>query len=343
MAPNRKKKKLAGNPARGFATTSIVSKSKLDDAPAVDDIAEPESKIVAQAPSVATKPTTNGQRAEKELHELTPDELERRLEESELQLLVEKHAEKASKESSRQVSRLQTERRLLRMQALPLYTSRWLPEELLQLIYDYTARETARSLLPSEFASAQKKNGTSTDDLSIRLWTLKRTLVDLGFLQYRVDEAIAHLIRAEQTMERANIMAGKDGIWGLEDCMDWLALTCTREELPDYDTYRTEAIEKSLRESARTPVAFDLGKLQVSHIQKLQSRAKTPSIPLHDFVAYAAQVPLKRRHRRLGPKLQMALNLLTVALRKKHQGIRSHDRRQTLKTYQMTIWNPTKS
>jgi len=266
MAPNRKKKKPAGNPARGFATTSTVSKSKVADTPAIDDIAEPEIENIVQASSIVTKEATNDQRVEKELHELTPDQLEFQLEESELQLLVEKHAEKSRKESSRQVSRLQTERRLLRMQALPLYTSRWLPEELLQLIYDYTAREAASSPLPTELVKAQKKNGVTMDDISIRLWTLKRTLIDLGFLQNRVDEAIAHLIQTEQTMD---VMASKEGIWGLDECLDWLALTCTREEMPDYDTHQTEAIEKFLRESARPPLTFDLSKLHCLSFLKI--------------------------------------------------------------------------
>lgn len=283
MAPNRKKKKLAGNPARGFATTSIVSKSKVEDTVASDDVTEPETEIIAQTPTVTAKVATNGQRIEKELHELTPDELELRLEESELQLLVEKYAEKSNKDSSRQASRLQTERRLLRMQALPLHTSRWLPEELLQQNYDYTTRDTAGSSFPPELANARKRIGTSTDDLSIRLWTLKRTLLHLGFLQIRADEAIAHLIHAEQTMDGANMTAGKDGIWGLEECMDWLALTCTRDELPDYDTHRTEAIEKSIRDSARPPVANDLSKHHGRERLAMTGSCKSPSILFCNF------------------------------------------------------------
>jgi len=343
MAPNRKKKKPAGNPARGFATTSIVSKSKVDDTLASDDVIEMETAVVAQTPLVTAKVATSGQRVEKELHELTPDELELRLEESELQLLVEKYAEKSSKDSSRQVSRLLTERRLLRMQALPLHTSRWLPEELLQLIYDYIAKDTTSSPFPPELANAQKRNGTSTDDLSIRLWTLKRTLLHLGFLPNRVDEAIAHLIHAEQTIERVNMLAGKEGIWGLEECMDWLALTCARDELPDYDTHRTEAIEKSIRESARPLVALDLSKHQASKFLANTDSCKTPSILLCNFVAHAAQVPLKRRHLYLELKLRMAPNLLKVALCKTHQTVQSNNHFQTPKTYQTTIWSPTKS
>ena len=257
MAPNRRKKKPAGNPARGFATTSVVSKSKAADTPYIDDTTEPETEDLAPASSVASKAATGDQPVEKELHELTPEQLELQLEESELQLLVEKHADKSKKETSRQVSRLQTERRLLRMQALPLYTSRWLPEELLQLIYDYTARGSATSLLPVESTIAQKRNGMTVDDLSIRLWTLKRTLVDLGFLQTRVDEAMAHLLQSKPSVDLAS---SRESIWGLEESLDWLALTCTKEEMPDYDTHQTEAIKKSIRESIQASI-FDLSKL----------------------------------------------------------------------------------
>ena len=276
MAPNRKKKKPAGNPARGFATTSIVSKSKIDDdTPAIEVTDEADNDYITQTSSAVPTTITNGQRVEKELRELTPEQLELQLEESELQLLVEKHAEKSKKETSRQVSRLQTERRLLRMQAIPLYTSRWLPEELLQLIYDYIARDIPSSSLATQTTNSQKKSGVFTDNLSIRLWTLKRTLVDLGFLPSRVDEAIAHLIQAEQSMEQANMLSGREGIWGLDECLDWLALTCTREEMPDYDSHRTEAIEKSIRESARPPVALEYSKLHSLGSLKSEGSCKT--------------------------------------------------------------------
>ena len=92
MAPNKKKKKPASNPARGFATTSIVSKNKIEDNVAVEEpiTAETASSGPVQLTSPALK---YGLDPEMQLHELSPDQLEKQLEESELQLLVEKHEE----------------------------------------------------------------------------------------------------------------------------------------------------------------------------------------------------------------------------------------------------------
>nr|GFD56608.1 hypothetical protein [Tanacetum cinerariifolium] len=47
----------------------------------------------------------------------TPEELEAQLERDELQLLVEKHAAKVRRESRRQVTKFETDRRVLRAQS----------------------------------------------------------------------------------------------------------------------------------------------------------------------------------------------------------------------------------
>ena len=246
MAPNRKKKKPASNPARGVATISTVSKSKvLDNALPVDE--SKEGIEPSQIEELPRKPIESQER-EKELHELSPDELERQLVESELQLLVEKHGEKCKKYASRHASRLRTERRLLRSQATPLSTGRWLPEGLLQVIYD----SVDAALSGSVNDNSQKRDGVSSDDLCIRLWILRRTLIELGFLQSRVDEALNFLIQNQEMIERTHAVSGREGIWGIDECLDWLVLSCTAEEMPDYETYKTQAQEKVLRQSANS-------------------------------------------------------------------------------------------
>ncbi|MCJ1477870.1 hypothetical protein MMC13_006543 [Lambiella insularis] len=260
MAPNRKKKKPSSNPARGFATTSTISKSKIVDNEIADEIAEtvdadPEPKTVAPE-----NPAREGT-GQKELHELSPDQLEARLEESELQLLVEKHGEKVKKDAARQVLRLQTERRLIRSQAFQLATSRWLPEELLQLIFNHLEQEKKLEALPPPLDPSNNANTYSkamtADELSIRLWALRQALIDLGFMQPRVEDALDHLVQIGRSIDRANSSAGKEGLWGVEDCLDWLAMSCTLDELPDYETHRTEAVEKLLRESVSSFPTFD--------------------------------------------------------------------------------------
>ncbi|MCJ1285704.1 hypothetical protein MMC26_005045 [Xylographa opegraphella] len=260
MAPTRKKKKPPGNPARGFATTSVVSKAKLvvdsdvdsDTPAAVDNSGENE---VVQPEKAHTDHTS-----QRELHELTPDQLEAQLEDSELQLLVEKHGERSKKNASRQVTRLQTERRLLRSQALPLNTSRWLPEELLQLIASHVEIRTNGGLSSAaDFASGAPRKAISTDDLSLQIWSLRRTLIDLGFLAYRVEQIIHVLLRDKRMLERANASSNKEGLWGIDECLVLLGSACMTDELPNYDTHRTEALERQIRKATQLldPGTFD--------------------------------------------------------------------------------------
>ena len=133
-----KKKKPAGNPARGFATTSVASKPKPEktaaDVPAKQVVQAPD-KESATAPEPTHAPTTS-QTAEAPKPEVapTPEELEAQLERDELQLLVEKHAPKVRRESSRYVSKFQTDRRLLRSQSHAMTVHDWLPSEILDSI-----------------------------------------------------------------------------------------------------------------------------------------------------------------------------------------------------------------
>ncbi|MCJ1434770.1 hypothetical protein MMC27_004140 [Xylographa pallens] len=293
MAPTRKKKKPPSNPARGFATTSVVSKTKT----VVDSDAD------VDAPSAADNSIENGvvnpenahhdTTMQKELHELTPDQLEAQLEDSELQLLVEKHGERSKKNAVRQVTRLQTERRLLRSQALPLNTSRWLPEELLQLIAGHIENQTDGAFSPTADSSGAHRKAASTDDLSLQIWSLRRILIDLGFLPYRVEEIIHHLIRDTRMMERANASTNKEGLWGIDECLNLLATACTADEMPNYDTYRTEVLEKQLRKATQLlePGTFDTPALtpSLSGITTPTESTSTSSAP----VETSAEPPLK--------------------------------------------------
>jgi ATP-dependent RNA helicase DHX29 len=116
MAGGKKKKKPASNPARAVATTSIASKTK--------ELPEPEVEL---APLNEANNTKETQRTEQiapatstvvpNEKTLTAEEFEKQLEESELQVLVEKHAQKSKRDAARQKSRLETDRRVLRGQA----------------------------------------------------------------------------------------------------------------------------------------------------------------------------------------------------------------------------------
>jgi ATP-dependent RNA helicase DHX29 len=249
MAPAKKKKKAAANPARGFATTSTVSKARIEQEQPEQPQIEEIGAMTGPVPNTSVSTTAKvGVEQVRELSELTPEELETQLEESELQILVETHGDKSRRDSSRQISRLQTERRLLRSQALPLITSHWLPSEVVQIILDQIQSDAKTQTA----LAADTSQGCPSDELCIRIWTLRRVLEELGFLCERVKEAIQHLLENQNTLYRPEASTSKESLWGLDDCIQWLALHCSVEELPDYESHKTEVLERLLRDSSLT-------------------------------------------------------------------------------------------
>jgi len=223
---SKKKKKPVVNPARGFATTSIASKPKAEKEVVSEPIAvtnkEETSKIsisvAAETPAIIVTET------ERELHELGPDELEQRLEESGLQLIVEKCGAKSQREASRYVAKLQTDCRVLRAQAqgIPLrqmFTSEAVEKALILALEDIT--DTVSS--PEE---RQSRRVLPEEDAIARLWTLQRALLSLGFSEANAEEALGHVLK---------LSPSESLIWGLDESLDWLALSLPEEDLPDYD------------------------------------------------------------------------------------------------------------
>ncbi|GAB7360486.1 hypothetical protein MBLNU230_g8437t1 [Neophaeotheca triangularis] len=241
-----KKKKPAANPARGFATTSTVSKTKTESKPS-----ETESTDASGRVSPTTAPTSNGSptqepgangilNGKRELHELTPAELEEQLETSELQQFIEQYGPKAKKESLRQVSRLQTDRRLLRGQADYLSVKSWLPDELMQQILDYAAADTEAE---SSNGMPKKVRLSLNDDLLSKVWQLRTSLLNLEFPPARANEVIVYLITHPPNEEAGSI-------WGLAEALEWLTLHCERDELSDYDHQKSKAVSEVMEDGA---------------------------------------------------------------------------------------------
>ncbi|KAI1734157.1 hypothetical protein F4680DRAFT_363357 [Xylaria scruposa] len=294
--PKKKKSKPAANPARGFATTSVASKPRVEtttpaqtppNGPVVSDstAAGPAKHDVSVAPST-TQPNHAAAADSQPASSLSPEEFERQLEESELQLLVEKHAQKVKRDTARQKTRLETDRRLLRGQAEPLNTRKWLPQELMDQILDLIQAETrfAASSLASERPPGEKM--PSEEDLTMRLWTLQQTLTGLSFSPEMVDAVLQYVLELGPSVSGA----GRDYIWGLEEALDWLARSCSREELRDYD-YRgfkppksqpDTPLDSPLPSGANTPRLAEVNgagkhgnpKNSLPHLQS--SRAGTP-------------------------------------------------------------------
>jgi ATP-dependent RNA helicase DHX29 len=234
MAPGKKKKRPASNPARGFATTSIASKPKIDltnTGPVQTPLTESGAIEVTEtrpAESVGLQPEAPVATEQK----LSAEEFEKQLEESELQILVDKHAQKSKRDALRQKTRLETDRRVLRGQADNLITRRWLPPELMEEILDLVQAEGRFAGQSNDNVNASKQ--ASEEELTIRLWTLQQALVDSGFSEAKVALALRYVLEISDRIS----LGSKDVIWGMEECLDWLARECTREELPDYENWQ---------------------------------------------------------------------------------------------------------
>ncbi|KAI7128075.1 hypothetical protein KC324_g17334, partial [Hortaea werneckii] len=117
MAGGNKKKKTkpTANPARGFATTSLPKANKPVSDPSTDEAnasgaATPDTTAPPSVASQSNRPDEEKTEKQRELHELSPEELEAQLEASDLQQFVEQNAAKVRKESARQASRLETDK-----------------------------------------------------------------------------------------------------------------------------------------------------------------------------------------------------------------------------------------
>ncbi|KAI1204429.1 uncharacterized protein F4807DRAFT_333252 [Annulohypoxylon truncatum] len=277
MAPKKKKTKPTANPARGFATTSIASKPRAEVTNEPVPSATEGGKLDSNAPPTSssrdpknTPPShpnsDNTTTTSQQKQTLSPEEFERQLEESELQLLVEKHAQKVKRDAQRQKSRLETDRRLLRGQAESLNTRKWLPQELMDHIMDMIQAEN-RYGATSLTADGASSNGKlpPEEDLVIRLWTLKQTLAGIGFSEDKVKAVIQYVL---DIASRVNGTV-RDTIWGLEEALDWLARECTKEELRDYDyrggTSKSQAdtpLDSPLPSGANTPRLLEVNSSQ---------------------------------------------------------------------------------
>nr|XP_036581626.1 helicase associated domain-containing protein [Colletotrichum truncatum]KAF6790069.1 helicase associated domain-containing protein [Colletotrichum truncatum] len=251
MAGAKKKKKPAANPARGFATTSVAS-SKARTEPAEG----PENAVTAiatnaassqEAPPTASPSASAGDKAAKTA--LSPEEYEKQLEEDELQLLVDKYAQKTKRDAQRQRTRLETDRRLLRSQADSVNSRKWLPQELMDQVLDLIQAESrfASSSVSTENSASGKM--LPEEDMTIKLWTLQQTLASVGFPEERVQAVMRYILDIAP-----NIPAiAKDSLWGLEEALDWLARECPSDELPDYEG-RGRHVTKSLDTPAESPL-----------------------------------------------------------------------------------------
>jgi ATP-dependent RNA helicase DHX29 len=283
MAGTKKKKKPASNPARGFATTSIASKPRAettDSTIALDSAAQPKPWDKKQDDG-ATISIPDSSTPIVAPETISPEEFERQLQESELQMLVEKYSQKSKRDAVRQVTRLQTDRRLLRSQADFLNSRKWLPLELMDEILDVIANDYRHSGNSPDNSVSQKP--LTEEELIIRLWTLQQTLDGAGFSAEKIDMVINYILGISEKV----VIGNKDAIWGLEESLQWLARECSRDELPDYDNWQRKALQGL---KSQTGIPFRLARLK-----HLQFGVNTDNVDLQTLLPKAL-LPLEPRH-----------------------------------------------
>lgn len=277
MAGAKKKKKPAANPARGFATTSIASKPRpevVDEPNPISSAAPPSAKNDKSAPPTTTSVTQDASKtALSQYDTLSPEDFEKQLNQSELQLLVEKHSQKIKRDARRQRSRLETDKRLLRGQADSVNSMKWLPQDIMDHILDLIKAESrfAASSLASENPGAGRM--PSEEDMITRLWTLQQTLTAAKFPEHRVAAVIQHILDISPTISSGT----KDLIWGLEEALEWLARECQPEELPAYES-RLRPTPKGTHLLLRLNLMY--AKLTSSQIPPMTAQCQVAQAPL---------------------------------------------------------------
>ncbi|KAF2218508.1 hypothetical protein BDZ85DRAFT_92620 [Elsinoe ampelina] len=226
----KKKKKPASNPARGFATTSIASKTKVDEpekvpepvvkAPFSSGGSKQKGSTGASEPVETQSPTIK----EKDLKDLSPEELEAQLELSDLQQTVERLGPKVSREAARQISRLETDRRVLRGQAEWLPVSGWLSGQAKDAILDAVLAEK-----DDDDASDMSPVLTNSEDVVLsRIWALRLILEGLHFSKDQVTRVLLSLLNKPPPEDSL-------GTWGLNEALQSLATGCRTDRLLDYE------------------------------------------------------------------------------------------------------------
>lgn len=327
MAQKKKKTKVVANPARGFATTSTPSKPRIvegdDDTassvpPVQGQLTEDPKQIIG---GVSYNVTTSNNTAvsSSATKQLTPEEYEQQLEEDELRRTVDQFAAKSKRDSSRQINRLRTERRLLRSQSGELYTRTWVPEDLVRKIIAAAAAEPGFECGENsitESASNTKKAQISEQELSVAVWTLQRTLSGLRFRKDRVDQVLCSLIKLRHSI---NPCTFRDGSWGLDEAFELLAFGCELDELSYEEQdgtadaiieFPAEPSNSSTRVSgAATPVLQKNG----NRIPDDGARLKDDRVPVPDLHTEQPYEPISDLDPDVDPKQLSAIYLRTKA------------------------------
>lgn len=270
MAPKKRSKKPV-KPVRGFMTTSVPSKSH--GAAAANPPSQPAAPTTNQPPVEDNQAPVHQQRTVEEVHlgidslgpaSMSPEEYEKHLYDSELQAWVDNFGSDCQRESSRQISRLEGERRMVTLRPTPFLNAiDWLPSDLVDEILEVEKRRL-QLIVDQNLSGFSERDlkPKAEEGLCMKLWTLRSTLLGLGFKEAIIEEAL----RACLSLTSPSSVS-RESIWGLDQIMDWLALYCPSEDLPSYG--RKKGIP--FQQQAPVEETVNEGKAAFSYRQHLQT------------------------------------------------------------------------
>ncbi|KAL7274738.1 hypothetical protein RUND412_002346 [Rhizina undulata] len=265
-----KKKKLAANPARGFATTSQPSKSKP---------AETEEPEPTKPDETTTAPGVDVIDDKKHAEILTEEELE----EQELQSAVGKHGAKVRKESQLITAKAETEKRTLRTVAYDLRADRLLaaripsPEVLGRGEEEKRVQEYILELAKEEYAAGQRKivedvgkGAGNGEGALITAWTLHKALIAMGFEEEDVEKGIEAIMKF--SCSGTTSVRDKSIETILDDILDWMAVHFEERRLPGFlesgAGRKSNSNGQSNYPRASTPIQVDSSHLDPSSAPK---------------------------------------------------------------------------
>jgi len=229
----KKKNKVAYNPARGFATTSVPSKTKTP-APVPESTREKEIDAL-----VVAEPSEQGSGKADGISHI-PNEEE--MEEHRLKALVDKLGHRARRETQRIVAKVEVEKRTIRSICYPLKVNKLLEFDFVRYsnqpkttsgVEELGVGDRILALAKEEFTRMYQGNESECkrgEALLLNAWILQKTFVSMGFPKEKVEEGLQALTDHGSTA--LDKEKGLDG--ALEEMFDWLALNCEIEELPGF-------------------------------------------------------------------------------------------------------------
>ena len=247
MPSSKKKRKPASNSARGFSTTSTPSKSKIDEGKSDDDVesgVELHTAVPTKHVSVRSSEPISSDKVHKETHGLVLEESDFDLEESNLQQLLEDYGEKVKRDATRQSNRVVTEQRVLRTQSERLDIGSWLPDKLIQEIFDLLIVQKSNVNSGNESFKDTIDSQIEESNQILRLWTLEKILGQLGFKEDLIRLVLHSLLKREPP---SKFTVNKDAIWGLDECFDILTLMSGSEEISHYGSHVINVRPKTIK------------------------------------------------------------------------------------------------